>query len=166
HLRVVKLLGMASFRGQIAMISPWMANGTMPQYLDSNPSAGKHELCMQIAEAVEYLHQEDVVHGDIKGANVLISERGEAKLGDFGNSVLKHASLQFTGSSYVPSFSIRWAAPELLKGNVRSSRPADIYALGMVSVNTLTSYFVLTQILKTALVRFGSYQSLCVLQFS
>ncbi|KAF8602916.1 kinase-like protein [Ceratobasidium sp. AG-I] len=131
HRNIAELLGMAAFRNQIAMVSPWMTNGTMPQYLNQNPSACRFKISIQIAMAVEYLHSIDVVHGDIKGANILVSEHGQAKLSDFGNSLLKYHTLQFSGASQMPSFSLRWAAPELIEGSTKSSKEADVYALGM-----------------------------------
>ncbi|KAF8602917.1 kinase-like protein [Ceratobasidium sp. AG-I] len=138
HIYILDLLGMAGFRNQVAMVSPWMANGTMPQYFSANPEANRLEVCSQITLAIEYLHDINLVHGDIKGANVLISEKGEAKLGDFGNSILKHQTMQFSGASYVPSYSLRWAAPELLKGEARSSKAADVWALGMTILEAFT----------------------------
>ncbi|KAG8683285.1 hypothetical protein FRC08_014374 [Ceratobasidium sp. 394] len=113
------------------MVSRWSTNGTLSQYVSSNPNADRLGLCHQVATAVDYLHRIDVVHGDIKGANVLISGEGYAQLTDFGSSILKHSTMQFTGASFRPSFSLRWAALELIEETVKSSKEADIYALGM-----------------------------------
>ncbi|KAG8795359.1 hypothetical protein FRC12_015492 [Ceratobasidium sp. 428] len=66
----------------------------------------------------------------IPQANVLISERGSARLADFGNAASQEFSLRFTQSSTTGSLSPRWAAPELFKG-AKCNVPADIYALGM-----------------------------------
>lgn len=43
-------------------------------------------LLCEITEGLEYLHSRDIVHGDLRGANVLISEDGVARLSDFGLS--------------------------------------------------------------------------------
>ncbi|KAG9092276.1 hypothetical protein FRC06_000165 [Ceratobasidium sp. 370] len=91
------------------MVSRWSTNGTLPQYVSSNPNADRLCLGHQVATALDYLHRIDVVHGDIKGANVLISNEGYAQLTDFGSSMLKHSTMQFTGASFRPSFSLRWA---------------------------------------------------------
>ncbi|KAG8719895.1 GTP-binding protein Rho1 [Ceratobasidium sp. 395] len=72
------------------------------------------------------------VHGDLKGANVLISDTGVAKIADFGNTKLKEQTVQLTTRTSTP-FSLRWAAPEILE-NSPCSMTADVYALGMETV--------------------------------
>ncbi|KAG8788710.1 hypothetical protein FRC12_014283 [Ceratobasidium sp. 428] len=59
HKNVLELLGLAQFRDQLAMISPWMDKGTLLQYIEQNPAADRYQLCMDIAEGVAYLHQVD-----------------------------------------------------------------------------------------------------------
>ncbi|KAG8721246.1 hypothetical protein FRC09_008202 [Ceratobasidium sp. 395] len=75
------------------------------------------------------------VHGDLKGANVLITEDGSARLADFGNAALQELTLRFTQSSTKAGLSPRWAAPELIKG-AKCNFPADIYALGMEALTS------------------------------
>ncbi|QRV93573.1 Tyrosine kinase catalytic domain protein [Ceratobasidium sp. AG-Ba] len=86
HPNVLGLLGVARFRDRIAMISPWMKNGTMSQYIARTPNADRYRLCGEIASGVAYLHGMGTVHGDIKG----------------------NSTLNFTGSQTASSFSIRW----------------------------------------------------------
>ncbi|KAF0697454.1 Aste57867_11861 [Aphanomyces stellatus] len=68
----------------------------------------------QILLGVEYLHSKDIIHRDIKGANVLVNEQGVAKLADFGCS--KQLSSVITTSMEESLRSIRgsvpWMAPE------------------------------------------------------
>jgi hypothetical protein len=44
HENVVELIGLAKFQGQLAMISPWMKNRALPQYLVQNPDANRYDL--------------------------------------------------------------------------------------------------------------------------
>ncbi|KAG9124638.1 hypothetical protein FRC07_010822 [Ceratobasidium sp. 392] len=138
HPNVVELLGVALFRDRIAMISPWMKNGTLCQYILRHPNADKYCLCSEVASGVAYLHSMGTVHGDIKGLNVLVSQDGNAKLIDFGNSRLKNSTLHFTGSHTASTFSTRWTAPELLNGSDAYTPEADVYALGMTILEVIS----------------------------
>ncbi|MGH9750352.1 MAG: protein kinase domain-containing protein [Candidatus Polarisedimenticolia bacterium] len=88
----------------------------------------------QIAAALDYAHRRGIVHRDIKPANVLLSERGQVKITDFGVARLPDSDLtrsdQFVGS---PGF----MSPEQLKGGAVDGR-ADLFALGVILYELLT----------------------------
>ncbi|KAG9101311.1 hypothetical protein FS749_008031 [Ceratobasidium sp. UAMH 11750] len=109
HENVVDLIGLAQFREQLAIVSPWMANRALPHYLVQNPGVDRYKLCLQIASGLAYLHDNNMVHGDVKGWNVLVSEDGVAKLTDLGSTRLKDTSLQFTSGTNATALSLRWA---------------------------------------------------------
>ncbi|KAG9122209.1 hypothetical protein FRC07_001516 [Ceratobasidium sp. 392] len=114
HPNVHRLLGLVVFRGQIGMVSPWVKNGDLRQYLGQSPGVNRCQL----------------VHGDLKAANVLISDEGVPMLTDFGNATIKECGLQFTSTASATPFSPRWAAPEILDGN-KCNNAGDVYALAM-----------------------------------
>ncbi|CAE6450000.1 unnamed protein product [Rhizoctonia solani] len=146
HPNVLKLLGVAMFRSQIAMISTWMPGGTLSRYLSSQPKVDRYELCSQITNAVAYLHGEGIIHGDIRGDNILLSENRQVlKLADFGNASCVHDnwSLRFSQSNRDIIAVIRWTAPELMCNEDDSKIPAqayssDVYSLGMAMLETMT----------------------------
>lgn len=80
-----------------------------------------------MAEAIEYLHRESVVHGDIKASNVLISKDVKALICDFG---LTRMADSRTSTAMKGAGSVRWMAPELWE-NASKSPETDIYAFGM-----------------------------------
>ncbi|KAG8764253.1 hypothetical protein FRC12_008216 [Ceratobasidium sp. 428] len=137
HPNVQPLLGLVMFRGHIGMIAAWESNGSLPQYLERRADADRCNLSNQIAEGLSYLHASGVVHGDLKGANVLISQHGVAQLADFGNAKLKEYTLKFTETSTKEALSSRWAAPELFEGKP-CSYATDVYALGMTILEVIT----------------------------
>ncbi|CAE7116449.1 unnamed protein product [Rhizoctonia solani] len=144
------MLGFAHFRGQIALISPWMDAGSLKQHTLDGSLVLPLQTCIQLAIAVEYLHTNGTVHGDIKPVtssplaptfvvaearsqdNVLLTDQGHVQLADFGSAISTLATtLNFTQTSSF-HFTTRFAAPEVLKEDSRTfTKEGDIYALGM-----------------------------------
>ncbi|CUA77836.1 hypothetical protein RSOLAG22IIIB_06823 [Rhizoctonia solani] len=133
HPNVLPLLGLAVFRGRIGMVSPWMESGNLQRYLNSSEDVDRCNLCTQICDGLAYLHKIDI-------ANVLVLRDGTPVLSDFGNATILGRSLQFTETTQRPSWSIRWAAPELLHESDEQSEAADVYALGMASLTIHHKY--------------------------
>ncbi|QRV89038.1 actin-like ATPase domain protein [Ceratobasidium sp. AG-Ba] len=138
HPNILELVGLAQFQHYVAMISPWMGNGTLLEYIKRNPTVDRRQIALGISEGVAYLHQHDAIHGDLKGANVLISGEEVAKLTDFGCTQLRKGTLCFTTTTSGSKFSTRWAAPEILDGSIERSKEADVYALGMTLLELVT----------------------------
>ncbi|KAF8597119.1 kinase-like protein [Ceratobasidium sp. AG-I] len=132
HPNVLEPLGVAKFCGEMCLVSPWMENGKLLSYITSNPGVDRCLACAQIARGLAFIHAHDIVHGDLKADNVLVSQDGEVKLTDFGNTILKTYTLRFSGKVNASGPSLRWAAPELLSEGGMFTIPADVYALGMV----------------------------------
>ncbi|CUA69951.1 hypothetical protein RSOLAG22IIIB_08794 [Rhizoctonia solani] len=139
HPNVLQLLGLAVFRGRIGMVSPWANHGTLPRYLNSNTNIDRCDLCSQICNGLSYLHEIGIIHGDLKGANVLVLPDGTVVLSDFGNAKFLGRSIQFTETTRHLSLSVRWAAPELLLNSEEPSKAADVYALGMTILEVITN---------------------------
>ncbi|WP_174999215.1 serine/threonine protein kinase [Rugamonas aquatica] len=100
------------------------------------------KLFSKICEAVEYAHQQLIVHRDIKPDNILVNASGDPKLLDFGiakligneDSQVKGGLTHFTGvGPYTPAY----AAPEQLRGEPISTA-TDVYALSCVLYQILT----------------------------
>lgn len=84
----------------------------------------------EIAKGLAYLHQQQVVHGDIKPANILLNRaRSIVKLCDIGVSRVKQSLLATsTMSPKVGTF--MYMSPEIMLHNQRCSCTCDIWALG------------------------------------
>ncbi|KAG8749216.1 hypothetical protein FRC12_013519 [Ceratobasidium sp. 428] len=146
HPNVLPLLGLAVFRDQIGMASQWLERGSLPSYIEQNPEFDPCKMSVGIASGLTYLHSTGIVHRDLKGLNILVSDDGTPMVTDFGNAMLQDCTLNFTATTQKSSLSIRWAAPELLDERQGTySTEADIYALGM----SRTFKTVLVQLLVT-----------------
>ncbi|XP_050210186.1 serine/threonine-protein kinase-like protein At3g51990 [Mercurialis annua] len=86
--RLVNLLGFANDTKDRLLVVEFMSNGTLYDVLHSNsrpPNWGRRvRLALQIAKAIDTLHSQNVIHRDVKSANVLIDRNFNARLGDFG----------------------------------------------------------------------------------
>ncbi|HXU29675.1 MAG TPA: serine/threonine-protein kinase [Thermoanaerobaculia bacterium] len=90
------------------------------------------ELFLEILEAVEHAHASSVVHRDLKPGNILVSERGEPKLLDFGIARLlaEGAPVDATETQH-RAMTPAYASPEQLRGEP-VERASDLYSLGVV----------------------------------
>ncbi|KAJ4477784.1 kinase-like domain-containing protein [Lentinula edodes] len=149
HPNILPFLGVNAdlFSPSFCIISPWMSNGDVMSYSRrlSLDIRTRLEHTIQIAEGIAYLHGLDppVVHGDIKGANILISDDCRCCLADFGLSVLDTQSINATHTATVQG-SLRWLAPEFInptptpQHNQGKLTSRDIYAFGCTVFELLT----------------------------
>ncbi|KAJ1305009.1 hypothetical protein OPQ81_000052 [Rhizoctonia solani] len=133
HKNIHQLVGVMMFKEYyIGMVSEWMDNGNLHEYMLKHPQLDRYQMCAQVTSGLSYMHRCNVVHGDLKALNILVSPEGVAKLTDFGLSTVAEASLAFSETTgHRQGFSTRWAAPELLLDELPKSKQSDVYALGM-----------------------------------
>ncbi|KAG6814371.1 hypothetical protein H0H92_010957 [Tricholoma furcatifolium] len=93
----------------------------------------------QILEGLSYLHERDIIHRDIKGANILVDNKGGVKISDFGISKKVDDNLLTGNRVNRPSLqgSVFWMAPEVVKQSVHTKK-ADIWSVGCLVVEMLT----------------------------
>ncbi|KAG8687338.1 hypothetical protein FRC08_012043, partial [Ceratobasidium sp. 394] len=120
------------------MVTLWMENGSLPTYLNRHFDIDRCNMSVHVCKGLVYLHSTGLVHGDLKGQNVLVSDQGVPMITDFGNAVLQQGTLQFTETMNAPQFTPRWTAPELLDDGPKQSQEADVYALGMTILEIIT----------------------------
>ncbi|KAG1831456.1 kinase-like domain-containing protein, partial [Suillus subalutaceus] len=116
HAHVLILHGTVSDFGPLpALVSTWMHNGALDGYVKrtSLTMEQKLKLLKQVVDGLGYLHEHEVIHGDLTSTNVVIDRDGNAFLADFGLSL----ALAEGDRSYYQSYSkgaVRWSAPELI----------------------------------------------------
>ena len=93
-----------------------------------------------IASGLAYLHSKKIVHGDLKGVNILITASLRACIADFGLSrVADTQGLGVFTSTARPAGTMRWLAPELMSGRERPSKESDVYSFASVCYEVSTS---------------------------
>ncbi|KXN84991.1 Serine/threonine-protein kinase HT1 [Leucoagaricus sp. SymC.cos] len=127
---------------RLSLVSPWLENGNVNLYLENHPTANRLLLCYDIIQGILYLHKEGIVHGDLKGPNVLATRSGRACIADFGLATMSYerkpnwTSLR---SSVAIGGTLRWQAPELLEFELSEpTASADVYAFGSIMYEIFT----------------------------
>ncbi|KAG8712093.1 hypothetical protein FRC11_001038 [Ceratobasidium sp. 423] len=145
HPNILPLIGATIYGGSITLVSPWMKQGNLHAWRQRNPPATPDCLgiCVRIAEGLSYLHSTGIIHGGIKGMNILMSEDMIPKICDFGEAAFLNLddALSFDYELH-RGFTTRWVAPEIVMGD-EQSRPtinSDVYALGMTILEIITGY--------------------------
>ncbi|KAL5478414.1 hypothetical protein ACEPAI_2598 [Sanghuangporus weigelae] len=137
HPNVLSFLGICSEEFlSVGLVSPFMDNGDLPTYLRRNPIIDKFDMAKQICSGLAYLHnnEPEVIHGDLKCANILVDDSGSPRIADFGLARLVNAGTLTVGTGI--SGTLRWMAPELVHPSVHGgdghvNEKSDIYAFGM-----------------------------------
>ncbi|PIN22770.1 Serine/threonine protein kinase [Handroanthus impetiginosus] len=146
HPNLVHLQGYCKYKNDRLLIYTYMENGSLDYWLHEKvdgPSSLDWEMRLQIAQGaargLAYLHQScepRILHRDIKSSNILLNEKFEAHLADFGLARLilpydTHVTTDLVGTlGYIP--------PEYGQASVATYK-GDIYSFGVVLLELLTS---------------------------
>ncbi|KAF7360266.1 Protein kinase domain-containing protein [Mycena venus] len=130
HPNLLPFFGLYYLEKRLCLVSPWMSNGHVLQFLkNAPPNTDRVSLILDVAMGLAYLHHEHVVHGDLKGMNILVTPSRRACLADFGlSSIVDEVSLRFTHSTASGrGGTVRYQAPELLKEQMQIHYGSDIW---------------------------------------
>jgi mitogen-activated protein kinase kinase kinase len=134
HKNIVRYFGTDRTDKNLFILLEFVSGGSIEQMLKQFGAFSEDMLkryAHHILNGVSYLHEKGIIHRDIKGANVLVTGEGIAKLADFGCS--KKLSGMFTASMEESlraiKGSVQWMAPEVIKQS-GSGRSADIWSIG------------------------------------
>ncbi|KAJ7091357.1 kinase-like domain-containing protein [Mycena belliarum] len=131
-----------SFPSFLCMVSPFMRHGTILKHLAENGNANLETRLFEIAQGLAYLHSQNIIHGDLRGCNILVDDGWHACLADFGLAVFSDA----TGVTHTSHHggSVRWMSPELHYPqscgleNFQRTFASDVYSFAFVCVELYT----------------------------
>ena len=112
------------------LIAEWIDGVTLKEFITSPNSSNKQErvkIALEIAEALSYIHSQQIAHRDLKPSNIMVTHNGHnAKIIDFGLSDTDaHAILK------QPAGTVQYMAPEQMRSSVSDCRN-DIYSFGLI----------------------------------
>ena len=84
----------------------------------------------QVADALQYAHEQKFIHRDVKPENMLVGRRQEVLLSDFGIATIAHSTSSLNVGAEGTSGTLAYMAPEQIEGHPRAA--SDQYALGVV----------------------------------
>jgi serine/threonine protein kinase len=137
HPNIVSAHGII-YEGDLTVIAMEYCQGNLIEWLAKNPPPSQYTLMAafcQIARAVEYLHENNITHGDIKLDNILIDDQYTPKLTDFGFASTERYKSGEKGGTMI------YAAPELFLNGRVDMRAADVWSLGIVLFAMITRKF-------------------------
>ncbi|KAB2609781.1 hypothetical protein D8674_040163 [Pyrus ussuriensis x Pyrus communis] len=145
HPNIVAFYGVVSDGPvtDLATVTEYMVNGSLKQVLQKKDRTIDRRkrliIAMDAAFGMEYLHEKNIVHFDLKSHNFLVNmrdpQRPVCKIGDLGLSKIKQRTLVSGGVRGT----IPWMAPELLSGNNNLvTEKVDVYSFGIVMWELLT----------------------------
>ncbi|KAF2498121.1 Ste11-type MAPKK kinase [Lophium mytilinum] len=148
HKNIVQYLGSNSDDTHLNIFLEYVPGGSVATMLVNYGPLGEsliQNFVRQILTGLGYLHSCDIIHRDIKGANILVDNKGSVKISDFGISKRVEASslLSTPGSGKKGNQrvslqgSVFWMAPEVVR-QTAYTRKADIWSLGCLIVEMFT----------------------------
>jgi mitogen-activated protein kinase kinase kinase len=145
HPNIVQYLGASSSADHLNIFLEYVPGGSVQTMLSSYGALREplvRNFVRQIVTGLAYLHGREIIHRDIKGANILVDNKGGIKISDFGISKKIEASNLLNGAGNNknrPSLqgSVFWMAPEVVK-QTSYTRKADIWSLGCLVVEMMT----------------------------
>ncbi|KDQ50015.1 hypothetical protein JAAARDRAFT_142588 [Jaapia argillacea MUCL 33604] len=133
HPNILEFYGYNSSSDPLFLVSAHKQKGDAREFFDLNPEASRPKLLYEASLGLQHLHRHSVIHGDLKGCNILVDERGTACLSDFGLSRVRELSQSNSVRSMrdKPGGTFPWMAPECMVGATLGNKMSDVYSFGM-----------------------------------
>ncbi|KAL4557498.1 hypothetical protein LXL04_035678 [Taraxacum kok-saghyz] len=137
HKNVVQFIGACTKPPNLCIITEFMAGGSVYDFLHNQkghfdvPAVLK--IGILISKGMNYLHENNIIHRDLKSANLLMDENGIVKVSDFGVARVQNKS----GVMTAETGTYRWMAPEVIEHRPYNHK-ADVFSFAIVMWELLT----------------------------
>jgi eukaryotic-like serine/threonine-protein kinase len=140
HPNIVNVIDYGEYESAPYLVMTYLPGGTLKQKLGKPiPWQEAVRILLPIAGALEYAHEHNIIHRDIKPSNILLTEKGQPMLSDFGIAKIlesdETATLTGTG---VGVGTPEYMAPEQWTG--QAGPQSDLYSLGVVLYELVTGH--------------------------
>ncbi|KAM3199767.1 serine/threonine-protein kinase STY46 isoform X1 [Capsicum annuum] len=137
HKNVVRFIGACTKPPRLCIITEFMSGGSLYDFLHKKKGLFRLSVLLKVAidvsKGMSYLHQNNIIHRDLKTANLLMDENQVVKVVDFGVARVQVQS----GVMTAETGTYRWMAPEVI-GHKPYDRKADVFSFGIVLWELLT----------------------------
>ncbi|KAF7126845.1 hypothetical protein RHSIM_Rhsim11G0194500 [Rhododendron simsii] len=137
HKNVVQFIGACTKPPTFCIVTEFMSGGSVYDYLHKQKGTFKLpsllRVALDISKGMNYLHQNNIIHRDLKAANLLMDENEVVKVADFGVARVKSQ----TGVMTAETGTYRWMAPEVIEHKPYDHK-ADVFSFGIVLWELLT----------------------------
>jgi tRNA A-37 threonylcarbamoyl transferase component Bud32 len=145
HPNIVIVYDLGEQDGFPYIVMEYLAGDPLDRLIESRqsrPLAFKLKIVEQVCYALGYAHRNDVIHRDVKPANVIVQSDGIVKLLDFGIARQEKTDGHLTRTGHVIG-TIQYMAPERLKNEPFDGR-SDIFSVGVMMFELLTGQLPFT----------------------
>ncbi|MDQ2905325.1 MAG: protein kinase [Chloroflexota bacterium] len=136
HPNIVRVLDYGSEEGIPYLVMSYAPNGSIRRVIPKETRVELEQIVpvvQQIAAALDHAHMRRLIHRDVKPENILVGQRGQILLSDFGLVIVAHSSNSQTNQKTAGT--VPYTAPEQLQGQARFA--SDQYSLGIITYEWL-----------------------------
>eukprot|EP00271_Cylindrocystis_brebissonii_P000612 TRINITY_DN1072_c0_g1_i1.p1 TRINITY_DN1072_c0_g1~~TRINITY_DN1072_c0_g1_i1.p1 ORF type:complete len:618 (-),score=150.57 TRINITY_DN1072_c0_g1_i1:368-2221(-) len=137
HKNVVQFIGACTKPPNLSIVTEFMSGGSVYDWLHKQKAATRLPMLLKIAvdvaRGMDFLHKNNIIHRDLKAANLLMNENEVVKVADFGVArVQAHGGVMTAETG-----TYRWMAPEVIEHRPYNHK-ADVFSFGIVLWELLT----------------------------
>ncbi|KAH9757508.1 hypothetical protein KPL71_016418 [Citrus sinensis] len=138
HRNVVRFIGASTKSPHLCIVTEYMPGGSLYDYLHKNHNVLKLSqllrFAIDICKGMEYLHQSNIIHRDLKTANLLMDTHNVVKVADFGVARFQNKG----GVMTAETGTYRWMAPEVINHQLYDQK-ADVFSFAIVLWELVTA---------------------------